>query len=283
MIPIIIPTWNNERTLIECLNSLAESNIPVRYIIVDNGSDKPFENETLSLKDKVIRLHANTGFTNAVNEGIKEFLENDALCDYCIVLNDDTEVFPDCIAKLVDAAERDEKIGIVASCPVKSRLQPIERSGSVMADLIGGHTFVSAHPGEVMYSTFAVQFHGVLLSRKLIQTIGLLDSNLINFCSDGDYCLRAKVADFQVCYHNTALLIHKEHKTVERLKDTHLQRDQEYFFYKWLGGLQNDLFDRIPLLVNEFRETELKAQIGLGLEGKESIVKKFKKQYGLEK
>lgn len=266
MIPIIIPTWNNKPMLDECLKALKESTIPVCPIIVDNGSMPPVECD-----ERIIRLDYNSGFTNGMNEGIKAAYD---MADYFILLNDDTEVFPDCVEKLVEVASQDQTIGIVSSCPVKSRLLPIERQGSVMADLLGGCNLVSRDYNFVV-SCVSVQFHGVLITKKLIQAIGLLDGGFINFCSDGDFCLRAAMNRFKVCMRNDALLIHRGSKTSDRVPDKHLKEDQQYFIYKWLGGVVNDMLNKIYI----DQPGKITAELSLILRGDPENIKTFKKKF----
>ena len=193
-----------------------------------------------------------------------------------MLLDDDTEVHPDCIEKLLDAMKRDVSIGIIGTCPVTSRVEPFERGGSMMADLLGGHTLAYQNDAPLLYSTVAVQSHGILLRRSMIENIGLLDERFINYCADGDYCLRAKMAGYKVCYLNQAMLIHKAHQTVTRVKCT-LLYDQMYFVYKWFGGQLNGLLQKIPL----DKELGITGKMDLIIEGKTENMEKFKRRFGM--
>ena len=253
MLPVIIPTYKNKGLLDLCLQALEKSTIPVYPVVIDNSED-------------------NLGFTKGMNEGIKKVDS-----DYYILLNDDTEVFPDCIAKLYEAVRMDESIGIMGSCPVESSIWPYKRHGSVIADLLGGHTLIAHDNAPYLLSTYAVQFHCVLITKELIQAIGLLDESFFNFCSDTDYCLRAKMANFRVCYRNDAMLIHRGNKTVERVEST-LTQDQRYFVYKWFGAGLNRILENIPI----DKMAGLKAKMQLILDGEPQGIEKFKKKFGLE-
>ena len=76
-------------------------------IIVDNASSDnsiPFLKENYPDLER-IELEENTGFSYAVNCGIKQ-----ADSEYVFLLNNDTECDPDCIEHLVALIEKDEKI-----------------------------------------------------------------------------------------------------------------------------------------------------------------------------
>ena len=92
-IDIVIPNLNGEAHLPVLLQSLARQSFEdTRIIFVDNGSTDGsvgmFEQlcEELSLENTVIRLAKNTGFSHAVNVGIKA-----SDTEYVILLNNDIE------------------------------------------------------------------------------------------------------------------------------------------------------------------------------------------------
>jgi GT2 family glycosyltransferase len=252
MIPVIIPTYNNQEMLDNCVKALQNSTVQTYPLVIENNG---------------------TGFTKAVNDGLKQIPHN---ADHIIILNDDTELMPDCIEILLDTISKDSSIGILGTCPVKSKLLPHQPGGSIMADLLGGHTKVPRFDIPLIFSTIAVQFHGVMISKELLQTIGLLDEGFINFCSDSDYCLRAKMANFKVCYCNRALLYHKGSQSVFRVKNTMVE-DQLYFIYKWLGQGVNRLLENIPL----DEEFGIKGKLDLIIKGDSKNLEVFKRKFGM--
>jgi len=96
---VVIPNYNGKKYLEDCLKSLNEQDMTLKVIIVDNASSdssieyiknvaKTFQN----LEIKLIELKSNTGFSNAVNVGIKEsdteyvfLLNNDTICEKNVV------------------------------------------------------------------------------------------------------------------------------------------------------------------------------------------------------
>ena len=108
-VTVVIPNYNGKHFMDACMSALAKQTYTdFRVLIVDNGSTdgsvaylKALVAET---SVEVLYMAENTGFSTAVNAGI-------ALSDteYVILLNNDTEVFPDYIEQLVAAAERGPK------------------------------------------------------------------------------------------------------------------------------------------------------------------------------
>lgn len=87
---IIIPVFNSEKVLPECLESLAvQTHPPLEIILVDNGStDDGVRNAQQRWPDlKVIRNEENQGYAGGCNQGIRKVSG-----DYTLLLNDDARL-----------------------------------------------------------------------------------------------------------------------------------------------------------------------------------------------
>ena len=112
-VTIIIPNYNGIDFLKDCIESLRyQSYKNFEVLIVDNGSKdksveylKCLESYENNLNIKVIYLDENLGFAGGVNVGLAA---SDS--EFIILLNNDTEVFPDYVEMLVNAIEKSEKI-----------------------------------------------------------------------------------------------------------------------------------------------------------------------------
>lgn len=99
LIEVIIPNWNGKEILHHCLQSLAEQSFKdFRVIVVDNGSTdgsiEMLESDYPCIK--LLTFDYNSGFSVAVNSGIKE-----SVAPLLLLLNNDMEVAPDCLHRLV--------------------------------------------------------------------------------------------------------------------------------------------------------------------------------------
>jgi GT2 family glycosyltransferase len=104
LIDIIIPNWNGERMLADCLRSLSVQTCSGFCItVIDNGSEDGSVHmiERDFPQVKILKFHENKGFSVAVNRGIRG-----STTPWLLLLNNDMEVAPDCIKNLTIAIEK---------------------------------------------------------------------------------------------------------------------------------------------------------------------------------
>ncbi len=117
---VIIPNYNGLRFMDKCMSALEKQTYTsFRVLIVDNGStdgsaeyiNELVAGERLLFPVEAVMLPENTGFSGAVNVGIKE-----AQTEYVVLLNNDTEAEPDYLKELIAPLESDsaKKIGAVS-------------------------------------------------------------------------------------------------------------------------------------------------------------------------
>jgi len=107
-ISIIIPVYNHEDELRDCLKALnAQTQKPFEVIIVDDGSDTPIvlPAEAHGLETELIRMEKNTGAPKARNTGFKK-----STGEYLMFLDADAVLAPDALESLahtLDASDVD--------------------------------------------------------------------------------------------------------------------------------------------------------------------------------
>ena len=116
LVYVVVLNWNGWRDTALCLASLSASNCPnLHVVVVDNGSTDGSPERLAPLLEapwgELIQVGCNLGFTGGANLGLRVALERNA--DYAFLLNNDATVAPDCIATLVQEAERRPEIGLV--------------------------------------------------------------------------------------------------------------------------------------------------------------------------
>ena len=106
---LVIPNYNGEKYINKCLDSLLNQSLgPDEIIIVDNKStDGSLELINSEFRDKVyiISLEKNTGFSVAVNEGIRA-----SNSEFVVLLNNDTELDKDWLKELYAVMQKDNKM-----------------------------------------------------------------------------------------------------------------------------------------------------------------------------
>jgi GT2 family glycosyltransferase len=111
-IDVVVPAYNRWDLTSSCLRHLRAQTVAHRVIVVDNGST---DQTRAALRREwpaveVVELDSNHPFTRAVNLGVS------AGHGECVVLlNNDVELRPDCLERLVTPLEGDPWVGSVAA------------------------------------------------------------------------------------------------------------------------------------------------------------------------
>lgn len=212
---IIIISYNTKTLLGECLETLFQpQKVNLEIIVVDNASSDGSVNlvEEKFKKVKIIKNKANLGFAKATNMGIKI-----AKGKYVLLLNSDTRTNSLALKMLVDFANKNPEIGIVGA-----RL--LNRDGSIQPSVFRLPTIKGAvkefwlkkqgsfgkyfPEGDIPVEVEAVVGAAMLIPKKVIDKIGLLNERYFMYFEDLDYCRRVRRAGFKVYYLPKAEVIH---------------------------------------------------------------------------
>jgi len=199
---VVILNWNGADDTIECLASLADSSyIELEVVVLDNGS----------VDDSVPRIRAafpeitllcsptNIGYAAGNNRGIKVALARG--CQYVLLLNNDTVVEPDMIAKMVAAYQTVPDIGFLSAKECHYDDRHILHNVGLRWSHVECNAY-SLHAGqdEREYADLqpvqvdAVSGCAIMFSAEVPRKIGLLDEFFFAYHEDVDWCLRARDA-----------------------------------------------------------------------------------------
>lgn len=183
---VIIVTYNGQKWIRRCLDSLRASTIPVKVIIVDNASNDLtldiVENEYSEVY--LLREYTNKGFGQANNIGIRYALNNQA--DYIVLLNQDAYVYPDMIQKVLCFSDG------------RSLLSPIHLNGSgakldamFKKSLINSKNFLLddllIKKEKNVYDVGEVCAACWILPRSIIEKIGGFNPLFFHYGEDNNY------------------------------------------------------------------------------------------------
>ncbi len=221
-VAVIIPIYNRlndkksrlkRESLIDNLRSLTTLSYPygkLEIIIIDNGSpDVDFAQE---IKDKfpevrVLRSSINLGFAGGNNLGIQDARERGA--EYFFLVNDDAYINdPKVLTKLVRISEQDG-IGFVGM-PLAN---PENKVWRLKYGLRKPPNF---KPGQVKISTDqydetnAVAGSALLVNKKVIDQIGLMDDRFFLYWEETDWNARASRSGLLNVLAKTTRMVHKE-------------------------------------------------------------------------
>lgn len=223
-VAIIITTYNQEKLLEACLESLKKTNYKNYkiYFLDDSGKGEIGKRIKKKFKIDVIINKENLGFSKSNNVGIKKVLkEFDP--DYILLLNDDTEIVDkNWLKKLVEIGNSDDKIGILGG-------RIIYPDGSLQN--VGGYLKKWKIVKELdenkkdIFEVDHVMGAFMLMKKEVLDKIGLLDEVYSPFLlEDTDYCLRAKKTGFKIVSVPFVKIIHKKGKSIDSLKERKIMK-----------------------------------------------------------
>lgn len=225
-ISIVIVSWRVKDLLKKCLDSIYRENINLEFevFVVDNNSGDGTKEMVAGDFPKVqlIANNENLGFARACNQAIRQSTGN-----YLLLLNPDTEIIDQAIAKTINYMQKYTKIGITG-CKVLGRdgkIQPSVRSfpdlSSHLLILLKLHHFFKHSKALEKYylknfnyqaSQQVDQVMGAffMIRRNLLEKIGLLDDNFFIWYEEVDFCRRALNAGFTTSYFCEASVRHQK-------------------------------------------------------------------------
>lgn len=252
LVSLIILNYNGNNYTLDCLNSLRKQTYNnFEIILVDNGSEqssylelkneiKQFESD---LKITLIRLRNNLFFTGGNNKGLKI-----AQGDYFCLLNNDTEVMPDFIEKMVDFLKSRANVGMISpKIKVYNNKNFIWFAGadinfktSKISKLRGIWDF---DPDNTKFNTIEITDYAagtaLFLKREVMDKIGLLDEIFFMYSEETDWNLRAKRAGYKNYYVPTTTIYHKITRNVKKkpslLKQFFMNRNSQILIWKHAG------------------------------------------------
>lgn len=209
MISIVIPNYNGEKYLQDCLDSIkAQTYIDYEVIIIDNASTDS-DYEWVKAQPDIIfkQLSQNFGFSKAVNEGFKV-----SRGEYVLLLNNDTVLEPSFLREIRQAIEVDYKIFAVSSKMISYHNRNIIDDAGDEYTLLGwtlkcgdGKPVEAYTKPREIFSACA----GAALYRKSIfDEIGYFDEHFFAYMEDVDISYRARIYGYQNTYCPTACVYH---------------------------------------------------------------------------
>ena len=209
MITIVIPNYNGNTYLRQCLDSIyAQRYKDYEVIIIDNASTDGSYTWIGKYKDITYKqFEKNYGFSRAVNEGIKL-----AKGEYILLLNNDTEICKDFLEEMLRVIEKDHKIFAVSSKMIQYHNQNLIDDAGDEYTVIGwpykrgdGRPINEFERAERIFSACA----GAALYRKeVFDKIGYFDESFFAYMEDVDISYRANIYGYKNVYAPKAQVYH---------------------------------------------------------------------------
>jgi len=211
-ISVVIVTYNPSKWIEKCVDSLINSTVSVKILIVDNNSTDGFQEIVASKYSQVelIQSVVNLGFGAANNIGIKKAYDADA--DFVFLLNQDAWLQSDTIEKLIFAQQNEPEYGIVSPMHLNGKGDKLDFNFSnYIIPFQCKDLYSDIYLNKIKSSIYQANFvnaAGWLLSRKCIETVGGFNPSFFHYGEDDNYVERINFHQFRVGVLATVKLFH---------------------------------------------------------------------------
>ncbi len=285
---IVIVNWNTCDELAKCLEtvSASEGDITLRVVVVDNNSSDGSADMVREQFPHVelIVSQINGGYSYANNIGLRHLgfrgarqIDADAP-RYALLLNPDTEVPPDSLAKMTAFMDANPDVGIAGPRLLlpDGSLDKACRRGFPTPTVSFYHFsgLAKLFPDSPRFARYNMTFLDpdkeaevdtvvgayMQLRRECIDRVGLLDETFFMYGEDIDWSYRVKQAGWKVVYHPEVIVWH-----IKRAASRKSQRAQFEFYRAMLIFYRKHYRRTTPLWLHSL------VLLGLGIKGGRSL------------
>ena len=241
-VAVVIPNWNGSARLATLLDRLGRQSHAIdRVIVVDNGSADDSVAVAKSAGASVIELAGNTGFSHAVNCGIRAVDSG-----WIAIMNNDVEPEPGWLARLMEKA-RTANVWFVTGKLLDAG-EHTRMDGAFDAICRGACAWRCGHhrPDGPLWNQgreirFA-PFTAAVFRWELFQRVGLLDEDFESYLEDIDFGIRCATAGLAgayvpeaVAYHAGSATLGRWHpETVRKIARNQLLLIAKHYPRKWI-------------------------------------------------
>lgn len=223
-VSVIIVNWNTRDILHNCLQSIYDQNSYVKFevIVIDNAStDSSAEMVKSDFPQvKLIENPVNRGFAAANNQGLVI-----TKARYVLLLNSDTLILDNAITEMVSFADANLEAAVVG-CRVLNQDRSLQPTcfmfPSILNMLLSTTYLYKLFPGSRFFGREKMTWWSrdnvrevdvvtgcfMLVRRKAIEHVGLMDEQFFMYGEETDWCYRFKQAGWKVLFAPVGEIIH---------------------------------------------------------------------------
>lgn len=229
----IVLNYNGRGFVSEAVQSLLEQDTPgVEVLVVDNASTDGSAEEIEAVfgeRVRLIRSRTNLGFGGGNNLGIRQ-----ARGRHIVLLNNDAVAAPSFVRELVEAADADRTIGMVAAKVLQyAERNVIDSVGHLLCPdgLNRGRGRLERDEGQYDACRSALFPSGAaaLYARRMLDDVGLFEERLFLYGDDAELGLRGRIAGWTCSFAPRAVAYHHYSRSAgpySRLKAFHVERNR---------------------------------------------------------
>lgn len=219
LVSVIVANYNGKQYLEDCFKSIFQQdyngNIEIIFID-DNSNDGSYEFVEMNFPEVIaVKNSINYGHSASCNEGIKI-----SQGDYLFLIDNDTVFEANCIRELVSYLDKYMNIGCVGGLIKDYGDSNIIQDMGMDMDILGyGYSKEGSINGfkindENQYSNtikhcFYISSCALMITRKVIDDIGMFDKAYFMYKDDLDLCWRCLLAGYDIAVNPRAKIFHK--------------------------------------------------------------------------
>jgi GT2 family glycosyltransferase len=225
VLDIVIVNHNSTDDLMLCLRSIYDSlgDIPATVFIQDNASDDDVDRLHSTFPQAIVSKNRdNIGFAGAVNKGLAQ-----SAAPYVVIINPDTIVREGCFEGILEYMEKNTDIGVVGPriLDTDGTIQGSARTfPTPFTGLFGRNTvltkwfpnnpitranmFTSRSHGKMPMDVDWVSGACMVVRRRAIDEVGLMDTRFFLYWEDADWCRRMWQKGWKVVYYPASTVVH---------------------------------------------------------------------------
>lgn len=237
-VSIVIVTYHESSEVLRaCFTHVAQTaGVTHELIIVDNGGSAATKDLLLHTVERAtyVANSENRGFAAAVNQGMKV-----ARGRYVLLLNPDTEVSSDAVARMVAHMDADKDVGIGSALLVYpdgklqesirrfptlgNQIVTLLKLPHVVPSLVNRYMMRDSDPYTTQ-DVDSIMGAFMMIRRELMDAIGLFDERYFIWFEEVDYCKMAKDAGWKVRHYADVRVVHHKGHTFDQLATVRKQR-----------------------------------------------------------
>jgi len=198
----VVLAWNGRRWIGPCLDALLATEHPgLEVLVVDNGSTDGTAElaEAYVPRVRLIRNGRNIGYAAGNNVGVRAALRTGA--EFVVLLNQDTRVERGWLTPLIEAALADTRLGVLSPAQWDYEGRTPDPSFLALLASVDSQAARALVAGDAVRGPIEVPTvigAALLLTRALVQAVGLFDPLYFVYFEEADLCRRARRCGFRV-------------------------------------------------------------------------------------
>jgi N-acetylglucosaminyl-diphospho-decaprenol L-rhamnosyltransferase len=239
---LIVVHWNRPQECIETVAAFTKQLPELRILVLDNHSS-PDALEALRVNlasAEILALPENKGWGPAINVALRRWLEQKgsavaAVYDrrrpgaYCLISAHDAQPAADCVTRLLEAMDRDPKIGIASPEYPDGSVPRLSARHGVSQEIAA-----PVHLGEVREIDVP---HGTLMiaRRECLAQIGLFDERYFAYGDEHELGARARRRGWKVALVGGAMVENPQTSTASELRSYLFTRNSLLLVHDYFG------------------------------------------------